>query len=251
MIPRSCGQLWRGPCVIARLPRPFVLSDRRDPSPSFPASRSPATQDRLKDLPPGNPVRARQRHACHRRRLDRQRHKILRLEIVHVALAAGAGDGLRLERQHGQIVGEPPSGRDRIEARRELGILRGDAGRVAALVPVVVAAGRGAELAVLVLPARDRCRRARSAPRCRSRPRRRRAPAPWPRRRRCGCRPTRSAAPCGACRAPAAPAPPGGWPPEIGMPTCSMNTSCVAAVPPCMPSSTTTSAPAFTASAVS
>ena len=34
---------------------------------------------------------------------------------------------------------------------------------------------------------------------------------------------------------------------RIGMPTCSMNTSCVAAVPPCMPSSTTTSAPAFTA----
>jgi hypothetical protein len=30
-----------------------------------------------------------------------------------------------------------------------------------------------------------------------------------------------------------------------------MNTSCVAAVPPCMPSSTTTSAPDFTASAVS
>ena len=30
---------------------------------------------------------------------------------------------------------------------------------------------------------------------------------------------------------------------RIGMPTCSMNTSCVAAVPPCMPSSTITSAP--------
>ena len=39
--------------------------------------------------------------------------------------------------------------------------------------------------------------------------------------------------------------------PRIGSPTCSMNTSWVAAVPPCMPSSTTTSAPALTASAVS
>ena len=37
----------------------------------------------------------------------------------------------------------------------------------------------------------------------------------------------------------------------VGMPTCSMNTSWVAAVPPCMPSTTTASAPAFTASAVS
>jgi hypothetical protein len=38
---------------------------------------------------------------------------------------------------------------------------------------------------------------------------------------------------------------------SVGIPTCSMNTSCVAAVPPCIPSTTTTSAPAFTASAVS
>jgi hypothetical protein len=35
---------------------------------------------------------------------------------------------------------------------------------------------------------------------------------------------------------------------SVGMPTCSMNTVCVAAVPPCMPSTTTTSAPECTAS---
>ena len=35
---------------------------------------------------------------------------------------------------------------------------------------------------------------------------------------------------------------------SVGMPTCSMKTSWVAPVPPCMPSRTTTSAPAFTAS---
>ncbi|SLJ82910.1 Uncharacterised protein [Mycobacteroides abscessus subsp. abscessus] len=38
---------------------------------------------------------------------------------------------------------------------------------------------------------------------------------------------------------------------RVGMPTCSMNTSWVAAVPPCMPSTTITSAPAFTASLTS
>ena len=43
----------------------------------------------------------------------------------------------------------------------------------------------------------------------------------------------------------------GGMAERVGMPTCSMKTSCVAAVPPCMPSTTTTSAPDFTASAVS
>ena len=38
---------------------------------------------------------------------------------------------------------------------------------------------------------------------------------------------------------------------KVGWPTFSINTSCVAAVPPCIPSKTTTSAPAFTANAVS
>ena len=37
----------------------------------------------------------------------------------------------------------------------------------------------------------------------------------------------------------------------VGIPTCSMNTSWVAAVPPCIPSRTITSAPALTASATS
>ena len=53
-----------------------------------------------------------------------------------------------------EIVREPPAGRDRIEPRGQLRVLRGDAGRIAALVPVVVGAGGGAELAVFVLVAR-------------------------------------------------------------------------------------------------
>ena len=38
---------------------------------------------------------------------------------------------------------------------------------------------------------------------------------------------------------------------RVGIPTSSMNTSWVAAVPPCIPSTTTASAPAFTASITS
>ena len=62
--------------------------------------------------------------------LDGQRHEILRLEIVHVALAAGARDGLRLERHaprdSWRAGGRPATGSSRFG---ELRILRGDAGR--------------------------------------------------------------------------------------------------------------------------
>ena len=77
----------------------------------------------------------------HRRRLDRQRDEIFRLEIVHMALAAGPRYGLRLESQDREIVGETPSRRDRIETGGELWVLRGDAGGIATLVPVVIGAG--------------------------------------------------------------------------------------------------------------
>jgi polyisoprenoid-binding protein YceI len=45
-----------------------------------------------------------------------------------VRLAAGASDRLRLEREHAEVVRQPPAGRDRVETRRQLRILRGDAG---------------------------------------------------------------------------------------------------------------------------
>ena len=152
----------------------------------------------------GDPVRAGERDARHRGRLDRQRDEILGLEVVDVRLAARAGERLRLEREHAQVVRDPAAAEHGVEARRELVVLRRDAGRIAAGLPVVVEAGRAAELAVLVVVARGCCRPSRSAPRCRSRPRPRRARAPWRRRRRCGSRPRRRAAPAGACRAPAA-----------------------------------------------
>ena len=55
------------------------------------------------------------------------------------------------ERHDLEIVGEAAAGAHGIEALRELGILGGDAGRIAALVPVVVGARRGVELLVLGL----------------------------------------------------------------------------------------------------
>ena len=68
-----------------------------------------------------NPVRPGQRHAGHRRRLDRQRNEVFRLQIVDVALAAGAGDGLRFQRQHAEIIRQPRAARDRIEPLPQLG----------------------------------------------------------------------------------------------------------------------------------
>lgn len=71
-----------------------------------------------------------------------------------MVFATGTGDGLGFERHHFQIVGESPPGGDRIEALHQFGVLRRDAGGVLALVPVVIGAGRRAELLVFFLPAR-------------------------------------------------------------------------------------------------
>ena len=80
-------------------------------------ARSRPRPSRGADRPQGDlardPARAGERHARHRRRLDRQRHEVLGLEVVHVRLAAGAGQRLRLERQRAQVVGQPPAALDR------------------------------------------------------------------------------------------------------------------------------------------
>ena len=98
---------------------------------------------------PGYPVGARKRNTGHRRRFNRQRHEIFRFEIVNVALAACPGDGLAFERQYREIIGKPAPGFHRIEPCRQDWILRGDARRITAFVPIVVRAGRGAELPIL------------------------------------------------------------------------------------------------------
>src|SRR3954454_7191690 len=84
---------------------------------------------------PRNPGRAGEGNARHGRRLDRQRTQIFRLQIVEMILAAGTCNRLCLERHDLEEVGQPPAGCDRIDTLHQLGILSGDAGRIAALVP--------------------------------------------------------------------------------------------------------------------
>ena len=109
----------------------------------------------------------------------------------HVGLAAGARDGLRLHRQHPQIVGQPAAALDRVEPRGQLGVLGADARGVGAVLEVVEETLLRCRASRTRRRTADGCRRVRSARRCRSRRRLRRAPAPWRRRRRCGCRRTR------------------------------------------------------------
>ena len=94
----------------------------------------------------GNPARAGERHLRHGRRLDGERHQVFRLQIMHMVLAAGARDGLRLERHHLQVIGEPAPGELGIETLGEFRILGRDAGRIPALMPVIIGACRRAEL---------------------------------------------------------------------------------------------------------
>src|SRR5215207_8463006 len=100
---------------------------------------------------PGNPARARQRHARHRRRLDGERYHVLGLEVVEVGLSARTREGLGLERHRAQVVGEAAAAELGVETRGELVLLRRDARRILALVPVVVEACGRAEVGVAVL----------------------------------------------------------------------------------------------------
>src|SRR5512139_2236902 len=51
----------------------------------------------------GNPACSSERHARHGGGLDGEGTQILRLEVVHVVVAAGAGDGLHFQRHHLQV----------------------------------------------------------------------------------------------------------------------------------------------------
>src|ERR1700674_4840698 len=102
----------------------------------------------------GYPVGPGNRNPRHGGGLYRECDEILRLQIMHVRLAACARDRLRLEGEHAQIVGELAARHDRIEPAREVFVLRGDARWIAPLVPIVVSAGGGAEQAVFVLEMR-------------------------------------------------------------------------------------------------
>lgn len=71
-----------------------------------------------------------------------------------MALAAGARDPLAFEREDGEAVAQPPRRLDRVEARGQGGVLRGDPGGVAPRVPVVTGIGGRAERGVIGGPFR-------------------------------------------------------------------------------------------------
>src|SRR5680860_1793382 len=71
-----------------------------------------------------------------------------------MTLAAGARDGLRLERHDGKVVGQAPSTKFGIETRGQVRVLRADAGGAAPLMPIVVSSRRGAELLIFLLERR-------------------------------------------------------------------------------------------------
>src|SRR5438093_5216951 len=98
-----------------------------------------------------DPVGACERHARHRRGLDRQRDEILWLEVVNMGLATRARGRLRLEREDAQVVRDPAPAEHRVETGRELVVLRRDPCRVAARLPVIVEARRAADLPVLLV----------------------------------------------------------------------------------------------------
>ena len=68
-----------------------------------------------------------------------------------MVMATGAGDGLHFQRHHLQVVRKTAACANRIEPHRQFGVLCGDARRIAALVPIVVSAGRRAEFVVFSL----------------------------------------------------------------------------------------------------
>src|SRR5207248_6671451 len=115
---------------------------------SAPAKMRSAESVMLSPILSRDPIRPRKRHLRHGCRFDGERHQILGLEIVNMTLAAGACNRLGFEGHHLEIVGEPPPRLYGIESLGKLGVLGGDAGRIASLMPVVIGPGRGTELPV-------------------------------------------------------------------------------------------------------
>ena len=205
--------------------------------------------DAVGDLVDERVLHPGERDTGHQRRLDRQRDEVLRLEVVDVRLPAGAGERLRLERQHAQVVRDACArrapGRSGRRARRPASRCRPGRGPPASrrrsrrscrssgtrssysglLSPIAIERRRADRDRVRA--ERERLRDVRAAADPAGHDQLHLAVQAELLQRLHGERDRRS---------------------SVGMPTCSMKTSWVAAVPPCMPSTTITSAPAFTAS---
>src|SRR6266496_2271915 len=94
-------------------------------------------------------VGSRERHAGNQRRFHRQGAQILGLEVVHVALAAGAGEDLDLRSDGVQPVGDALCRGVDFEPLHEFRVLRGDADRAAAGVAVMAMIWGGANGCVI------------------------------------------------------------------------------------------------------
>src|SRR6266446_10941626 len=92
----------------------------------------PSSSYRLISTAPGSrpswdPVGAGERDTGHSGGFDGQRREVLRLEIMEVRLAAGAGQGLGFHRQHRQKISDAPRAFLDIEPALEHRVLRRDA----------------------------------------------------------------------------------------------------------------------------
>src|SRR5579862_7695730 len=94
-----------------------------------------------------DPVGARQGYLGHGRRLDRERHEVVGFQVVHVGLAAGAGERGGLHDHRLEVVRDVPRAAVHVEPPFQLGVLGGDAHRAAAGVAVT---GLGAQRPVAV-----------------------------------------------------------------------------------------------------
>ena len=242
-----------GPCSSPLTPAPMITT----------SADSSSWHDALPRGPAGDPAGPGQRHLGHGRRLDGQGDQVFGFEMVDVGFSAGPGQAVT------SMVDGP---RGSWPPRRQLGRRSRRASSTWSWVvmptgqrPVWQCAQWPAEVpergvvgrrhrscSPAVVGSGSGCSRGRAARRRRWRPRRRPAPTPW--RRRPPMRMPPETINCTSplpCRSRRAPRPPCRTAGSVGIPACSMNTSCVAAVPPCIPSTTTTSAPAATASLTS
>ncbi len=102
----------------------------------------------------GDPVGARNRNAGHCRGLNRQCAKVFRLQIVQVVLSAGAGNRLRLQCHHLEVIFQSPPAQNRVKPRGKIWVLRRDARRITAFMSVVIGIGGRPKFLVFLFPFR-------------------------------------------------------------------------------------------------
>src|SRR5580700_10626243 len=82
--------------------------------------------------------------------LQSQGAQILRLQVMHVRLAAGTGERLDLAGHGAEEVGDPLRSSVDVEALHQLRVLRGDPNRTEPCMAVVAVVGSGADLMIVL-----------------------------------------------------------------------------------------------------